>query len=76
MISIRPCGEIIREISDSRDAPIDGNIMNTHDQVALRNLFIKGYLPDVCMNCSYLMCNEFDWSWADVDEYYDYFRIK
>lgn len=58
------------------DAPIDGNIMNTHEQVALRNLFIKGYLPDVCMNCSYLMCNEFDWFRADVDEYFDYFRIK
>ena len=73
---IRPCGEIIREISENTDSPVDGNIMNTNEQINLRRIFINGFLPDVCTNCSYMMCNEFDWFHVEIDEYNEYFGIK
>ncbi len=70
---VRPCGEIIRDISDNDDPAID--IMNSPEQMELRKLFISGFLPDVCADCSYVLSNEYDWCKMNVEDYRKYYGI-
>lgn len=56
---LRPCGEIIRDMGVKLDSGmLEKNVLNIPEIVALRELYLEGFIPSVCANCSYLLSNE------------------